>query len=164
MVLSPLGVTFPTPLTLSDNGHMPLTKIAEAERRRSSSSAIFEEMVHRGWYEVDVSAEMLVELEIPYEVVNGQSAFSPTAKIHAPIWVFGVWHNAGAPMSAFNPRWSAVKSLLIITRDSTKEQEMLTAEMILDVSTPQAARKAASNFLEIRQGKRKSEGVGYEHS
>lgn len=164
MGLSPLGVMFPTSLPLMDNRYMPLTKIAEAERRRAVSSTIFERMIHRGWYEADVSAELLIELAIPHEVVNGQSAFSPIAKIHAPVWVFGVWYNAGAPMSSLNPRWSAVRSLLVTTRDSIKEQELLAAEMVLDSSMAPAARNAASNFLEIRQGKRKSEGVEYEHS
>lgn len=136
---------------------MSFTKIAEAERKRILSKQRRDDRLHWGWYASSVKPQILDELSIEYEVEDSQSSYTPGVQVYAPVWVYGVWFNAGMPVDDDDSRWDIVRSLLVATRDSTHEQEMVTAELTLEGSISSSARSAARNLVEVLQGHRKTE-------
>jgi len=139
---------------------MPFTKIARAEIRQIAAHEFHARMIYRGWYEANVSASLLDDLDIPHEEADGYSAYTPGNAIYAPVWVFGLWVNAGMPITDRDARWPIVFGLLSAARDSRKEQELVSGDLALSQSP---ARSAALNFLEVVRGERKGR-VGDEHS
>lgn len=136
---------------------MSFTKIAKAERTRILSDQRRRDRLYRGWYPSNVHASLLDQLKIEYEVEDSLSSYSPSAEVYAPAWVYGVWFNAGMPISDADPKWVIVRSLLVTTRDSIEEQKMVAAELALDGAIPSTARAAAKNLSEVLQGHRKTE-------
>ena len=136
----------------------------QAEARSIRDFKVYEQMIREGWHESNVAVEILEELQIAHEVMGDRSAYVPGAQIFAPIWVFGVWYNAGMPITSANMKWAIVKALLVTTRDSRNEQQLLTAELSMDGSIPASARRAAHNFVEVLQGRRKKQVASDDHS
>lgn len=131
--------------------------MAQTEARSIRDHRIYDRLIHDGWYESNVPVEILRELQIDHEVMKDHSAYVPGVQIYAPAWVFGVWFNAGMPLSTNSIRWSIVRALLVTTRDSRNEQKLLAAELSLDPSLPSSARTAARNLTEVLQGFRKNQ-------
>lgn len=136
---------------------MSFTKIAKAEQRRILSYQRAEERQRRGWHGTSIPAALLVELGIEYETEDSTSPYAPDVVAYAPVWVFGVWFNAGMPIDEHDPKWGILKTLLMTTRDSAREKEMVASEIMLEGSISKSARLAAQNFLEVLHGKRKTE-------
>lgn len=136
---------------------MSLTKIAQAERKKVLLVDLYAQMLYQGWHLVDVPAQMLEDLHIDFELTEEKSIYAPKSHVFAPVWVFGVWFNAGMSFGGRGSQWDIVRGLLITTRDSAKEQELVSAELSLDAATPPSVRHAARNFLEVMSGQRKSE-------
>lgn len=138
---------------------MPLTRAARIEAHADRQQNAYERLIYEGWYNANIPAYVLEELGIEYEVIADSSAYSTNALVYAPFWVFGVWYNAGMPGSILSSRWNAVRSLLIITRDSREEQKMVSAELTMDSALPLSAKTAAVNLVDILTGRRKRNDV-----
>lgn len=136
---------------------MSFTKIARAEARSIRDAKLYDQLIYEGWCESGVVVEILEDLEIPHEVMSEGSAYVPGSQIYAPAWVFGVWYNAGMPISPSHSRWDIVRTLLTTTKASRDEQRLVTAELAMEAGIPVSARRAAQNFIEVLRGDRKSQ-------
>jgi hypothetical protein len=134
----------------------------QAEARSIRDFRIHDQLIREGWHESNVPVDILEELQIAHEVMSDRSAYVPGAQVYAPVWVFGVWFNAGMPIVGTSVRWAIVKALLATTRDSMNEQQTLTAELSMDTAVPASVRRSALNLIEVLQGRRKRK-VGDEH-
>lgn len=136
---------------------MSFTKIAQAERKKVLLVDLSAQMTYRGWHLVDVPAQMLEDLHIDFELTDEKSIYAPRHCVFAPVWVFGVRFNVVVSSGGRDSQWDIIRGILITTRDSAKEQELVSAELSLDAAAPPSVRHAARNFLEVMSGQRKSE-------
>lgn len=113
-----------------------------------------EEMVRRGWCQTSVPEHLLEELEIRHEVMcsplyrKGPGRMAPDAVVvYAPAWVLGVWRRSGHRCQS-----DILKARLSATRDDSREQEMVSRELSLDLGVGELVREAANNYRYKRQG------------
>jgi len=126
---------------------MAFSKMADVERKIIRDKTFKQQMVDRGWVEVLIPVTVLQELGILFEPEVSKSIHKPRTVIYAPVWVFGVQYNA-LQAKQFK-EWGIVKPLLVNTRDSVHEQEMVCAELSLDGSVARSVREAARNYVDV---------------
>jgi len=129
---------------------MAFSKMANVERKIIRDKTFKQVMVDHGWVEVLIPVPVLQELSIEFEPEVNKSIHKPRTVIYAPVWVFGVQYNA-LQAKQFK-EWDIVKPLLVNTRDSLHEQEMVCAELSLDGSVARSVREAARNYVDVLHG------------
>src|SRR4030067_765659 len=129
---------------------MAFSKMANVERKSIRDKTIKQQMVGRGWVEVLVPVPVLQELSIQFEPEVSKSIHKPRTTIYAPVWVFGVQYNA--TQARLFSDWGIVGPLLVNTRDSLREQEMVCAELAPGGSVARSVRDASRNNLDVLHG------------
>lgn len=131
---------------------MAFNREADAERRIYRAKADKAQMCKRGWVEVLIPVKVLMELSIPHEPETSQSRYMPRTIIFAPVWVYGVQLAQAQSRVSGLAAWDIVKPLLVATRDSRREQEMVCGEIALDGGVARSVREAARNYIELLHG------------
>ena len=129
---------------------MAFSKMANVERKSIRDKTFKQVMVNHGWVEVLIPVPVLQELAIRFEPEVNKSIHKPRTIIYAPVWVFGVQYQA--TQARVFTDWGIVKPLLVNTRDSLREQEMVCAELSLDGSVARSVREAARNYVDVLHG------------
>jgi hypothetical protein len=127
---------------------MAFSRIADVDRKILRTVALKGQMVADGWAETLIPSTILFELNIVHEWERSKSRYHPRTVIYAPVWVFGIQYNVTTAKSWVNG-WEAVKPLLVATRDSAQEQEMVCAELSLDGNVARSVREAARNYITL---------------
>jgi hypothetical protein len=115
---------------------MPFTKMARGESAEYRAQDERTAQHRRGWYETRVPIDVLVELDIDYDV-------SPP-HVYAPVWVHGIWLTAGADVPS-----DILKALLEKGRDELKERELVCTELSLNMGVPRVVRATAEAYADL---------------
>ncbi len=128
---------------------MAFTKIAEAERKLMDLESSRELMYARGWCEVAIDALWLWELGIEFEAVASSTSRFSGNVIFAPAWVCSILlHTKG---------WDTLQRRLEKARGNLEEQELLSADLVLDINATREVRDVARVYVNlIRQAREKS--------